>query len=87
MTTQILSKIIRIHHAQIVSSRALGPLLDKLRGNLRNSLAGERELTGWNMAGLEYIKRELIDNGIVGFNAEETLLERGAKKRAFPTVA
>jgi hypothetical protein len=43
-------------------------------------------LTGWNTAGLGYIKRELIENGIVGFEAEELPLESGAKKRSFPTI-
>jgi hypothetical protein len=47
----------------------------------------ERELTGWNMAGLGYIKREMIETGVVGFDAEEISLEKGAKKRAFPTIA
>jgi hypothetical protein len=42
-------------------------------------------LTGWNTAGLGYVKRELIENGIVGFESEETL-EKGVKKRAFPSV-
>jgi len=44
-------------------------------------------LTGWNTAGLGYIKRELIENGIVGFEAEELPLEKAAKKRSFPAIA
>ena len=87
MTTQLLTSLIRIHHAQIVSSRTLRPVLDQLRTSLRKSLSRERELTGWNTAGLGYIKRELIENGIVGFEAEEIPLEKGAKKRAFPAIA
>jgi hypothetical protein len=54
---------------------------------LRKNLTQERELTGWNTAGLGYIKRELIENGIVGFEAEEVSLEKGAKKRSFPAIA
>jgi U3 small nucleolar RNA-associated protein 12 len=78
--------LIRIHHAQIVSSRTLRPILDELTVSLRKSLTRERDLTGWNTAGLGYIKRELIENGIVGFEAEELPLESGAKKRSFPTI-
>ena len=77
----------RIHHVQIVSSRKLRPVLDKLRVSLRDSLARERELTGWNTAGLGYVRRELVENGVIGFDAEEIPLERGAKKRSFPAVA
>lgn len=87
MTTQLLTSLIRIHHAQIVSSRTLCPVLNELKVNLRKSLNRERELTGWNTAGLGYIKRELIENGIVGFEAEESPLEKGAKKRSFPAIA
>jgi hypothetical protein len=35
---------------------------------------------------LGYVKRELIENGIVGFESEESSVERGVKKRAFPSV-
>ena len=87
MTTQLLTSLIRIHHAQIVSSRTLRPVLDELKVSLRKSLTRERELTGWNTAGLGYIKRELIENGIVGFEAEELPLEKAAKKRSFPAIA
>ena len=86
MTTQLLTILIRTHHAQIVSSRLLRPILDELRISLRKSLNRERELTGWNTAGLGYIKRELIETGIIGFEAEEVPLEKGAKKRAFPSI-
>ena len=87
MTSQLLTSLIRIHHAQIVSSRALRPVLDELRKSLRRSLTRERQLTGWNMAGLGYIKRELIEHGVVGFDAEEIPLEKGAKKRSFPAIS
>jgi len=62
-------------------------VLNKLGTNLRNSIVRERELAGWNMAGLGYLKRELMENGIVGFDAAEVPLEKGAKKRSFPTIA
>lgn len=79
--------MIRIHHAQIVASRSLGPTLEQLRNSLRASLTRERELTGWNMAGLGYVKRELIENGVVGFDVEEIPSVKGAKKRSFPAIA
>jgi hypothetical protein len=75
-----------VHHAQIVASRTIRPTLDILRRSLRASLTRERELTGWNCAGLGYLKRELVENGIVGFELEQPL-ENGKKKRAFPAVA
>jgi hypothetical protein len=50
-------------------------------------LTRERELTGWNAAGLGYIKRELVESGVVGFEPEEILEEKGAKKRSFPSIA
>jgi len=87
LTTQLLTSLIRIHHAQVVSSRTLRPVLDELKVSLRTSLTRERELTGWNTAGLSYIKRELIENGIVGFEADEMPIEKGAKKRSFPAIA
>ena len=62
-------------------------MLDELRSSLRQSLARERELTGWNTAGLGYVRRELVENGVVSFDAEEIPLEKGAKKRSFPAIA
>jgi hypothetical protein len=32
------------------------------------------------------VKRELIESGIVGFESEEISLEKGVKKRAFPSI-
>ena len=87
MTTQLLTSLIRIHHSQIVLSKTLRSVLDELKVSLRKSLTRERELTGWNTAGLGYIKRELIENGIVGFEAEELPIDKGAKKRSFPAIA
>jgi len=54
--------------------------------SLRANLVKERELTGWNCAGLGYLKRELVERGIVGFQ-EEQPLEKGEKKRGFPAIA
>jgi len=62
-------------------------VLDELRSNLRGNLFRERELTGWNTAGLGYLKRELMANSIIGFNEEEMPLEKGAKKRSYPMIA
>jgi U3 small nucleolar RNA-associated protein 12 len=83
----MLTSLIRVHHSQIVASRKLRPVLDELKASLRRSLARERELTGWNTAGLGYVRRELVENGVVGFGAEEIPLEKGAKKRSFPAIA
>jgi hypothetical protein len=79
LTTKLLNSLIRIHNAQIVSSQALRPILENLRISLRNNLTQERELTGWNKVGLGYIKRELIENGIVGFDTEEISLEKSVR--------
>jgi len=35
---------------------------------------------------LGYLKRELVERGVVGFQ-EEQPLEKGEKKRAFPAIA
>ena len=69
-----------------MASRTLRPTLDSLRMSLRANLVKERELTGWNCAGLGYLKRELVERGIVGFQ-EEQPLEKGEKKRGFPAIA
>jgi U3 small nucleolar RNA-associated protein 12 len=80
--------LIRIHHAQIASSQTLRPVLNQLRIDLRRNLHRERDLTGWNAAGLGYVKRELVDHGVVGFEVNETEVpEKGVKKRAFPAIA
>jgi hypothetical protein len=62
-------------------------VLEELREKLRASLLREKNLTGWNTAGLGYIKRELIESGIVGFEAEAIPSGTGANKRTFPAIA
>jgi hypothetical protein len=71
----------------MVSSRSLWPVLEELRGKLRQNLAVERELTGWNSAALGYVQRELIEAGVVGFGGEDVSGETAAKKRTFPTIS
>jgi len=50
--------VLRIHHTQIVTNRALITTLERLRSQLREKLIGYRDLLGYNMAALHHLQRQ-----------------------------
>jgi len=49
--------LLKTHHHQVVATRALRPTLVQLRTRLRNPLLRQKAQIGYNLAGLQYIKR------------------------------
>ncbi len=49
--------LLKTHHHQVVATRALRPTLVQLRTRLRNALQRQKTQIGYNLAGLQYIKR------------------------------
>jgi U3 small nucleolar RNA-associated protein 12 len=88
LASRILFFLLRTHHHQIVSTRHLRTILVSLRINLRDALRKEKDIMGYNLAGLKYVKRldesERIAGVLEGEMDERRVKERieeGVKKR------
>lgn len=89
MISRVLTTTLRIHHKQIVADKPLRTLLDEIRQNHRNALTNQKDTIGYNLAGLEQLKRYWQLNHNKQFLDDQQYKEeqeRLAKKRVFTTV-
>lgn len=86
---RILNFMLKIHHRQIVASKTMRPMLDGIRGNLRQSLNRQKKEIGFNLAALRVISTRTKDTQAKDFVDEETWEkdENGPKKRGFVQIA
>ncbi|CAJ0919354.1 3716_t:CDS:10 [Entrophospora sp. SA101] len=75
LTCRILLHLLKIHHDQIVTNRLMRPRLDSLRTNIRNTLMRQKDLIGYNIAALKYIRRDWESNNIAEFFDELTEID------------
>ncbi|KAG9299604.1 hypothetical protein G9A89_020775 [Geosiphon pyriformis] len=94
LTCRILFHLLRIHHDQIVANRLMRPMLDSLRINVRAVLSQQKDMCGYNLAALKYIKRDWEANITAEYYADDEELEKidalkskTKKKRKFITLA
>ncbi|CAN6623903.1 U3 small nucleolar RNA-associated protein 12 [Trichomonascus vanleenenianus] len=89
LVCRVLFFILRIHHKQIVAHKIMRPMIEQVRENLRSGIVASRNQIGYNIAGLDVMKRtwqlqhqkEFVDD--MQLKEEQ---ERLSKKRAFTTV-
>lgn len=74
--------LLRIHFGQITSNQMLVPVIEKLKETTILKVREVRDVIGFNMAGLDYLKRECEAKSEVMFFAEATSqLEEKKRKR------
>ncbi|XP_038167702.1 WD repeat-containing protein 3 isoform X1 [Arvicola amphibius] len=74
--------LLRIHFGQITSNQMLVPVIEKLKETTISKVRQVQDVIGFNMAGLDYLKRECEAKSEVTFFAEATgLLEEKRKRR------
>ncbi|MBZ3878248.1 WD repeat-containing protein 3 [Sciurus carolinensis] len=74
--------LLRIHFGQITSNQMLVPVIEKLKETTISKVRQVQDLIGFNMAGLDYLKRECEAKSEVMFFAEATShLEEKKRKR------
>ncbi|XP_023390655.1 WD repeat-containing protein 3 [Pteropus vampyrus] len=74
--------LFRIHFGQITSNQMLVPVIEKLKETTISKVSQVRDVIGFNMAGLDYLKRECEAKSEVMFFAEATSqLEEKKRKR------
>lgn len=62
LSARILFFLLRTHHAQIVSNRVMRTALLRLRTHLRDVLAKQKTMLGFNLAALRYLKQQEVAN-------------------------
>ena len=90
LTCRILFFMLKTHHKQVVASRTMRVLLDRIRTNLRAALKRQKDEMGVNLAALKVVGMQIRNNSVkeyVDENWEEKSKEVGAKKRGFVHVA
>ncbi|XP_036780345.2 WD repeat-containing protein 3 isoform X2 [Manis pentadactyla] len=74
--------LLRIHFGQITSNQMLVPVIEKLKGTTISKVSQVRDVIGFNMAGLDYLRRECEAKSEVMFFADATShLEEKKRKR------
>ncbi|KAF6076330.1 WD repeat domain 3 [Phyllostomus discolor] len=74
--------LLRIHFGQITSNQMLVPVIEKLKETTISKVSQVRDVIGFNMAGLEHLKRECEAKSEVMFFADATShLEEKKRKR------
>uniref|UniRef100_A0A8C9QI83 WD repeat-containing protein 3 n=1 Tax=Spermophilus dauricus TaxID=99837 RepID=A0A8C9QI83_SPEDA len=74
--------LLRIHFGQITSNQMLVPVIEKLKETTISKVRQVQDVIGFNMAGLDYLKRECEAKSEVMFFAEATTqLEEKKRKR------
>ncbi|KAF2797621.1 WD40 repeat-like protein [Melanomma pulvis-pyrius CBS 109.77] len=88
LTCRVLFFMLKTHQKQIVASRELKKGLEDMRGLLRETLGGTKDLIGFNVAAVRFVAERVDERGIVRLeDVEAAEGKREGKKRAFVDVA
>ncbi|KAI0243927.1 beta transducin [Massospora cicadina] len=64
LVARVLTFVLKVYHPQITSCRALRPILDSIRHDLRRTLQHQKDTMGFNLAGLRFLQREAAANDV-----------------------
>ncbi|CAG8625852.1 1091_t:CDS:10, partial [Cetraspora pellucida] len=67
LTCRITFHLLKVHHDQIVANRLIKPRLNSLKTHIRAALKRHKDLLGYNLAALKYIKRDWESNNTAEF--------------------
>ncbi|KIR53961.1 U3 small nucleolar RNA-associated protein 12 [Cryptococcus gattii Ru294] len=81
LVSRILFFLLRTHSSQIVSNRIMRTPLLTLRHHLRDALAQQRDVMGYNLAALKFLKGRWESERVAGLYEQEDLDEEVVRKR------
>ncbi|KAF9106264.1 hypothetical protein BGX29_010020 [Mortierella sp. GBA35] len=81
LVCRVLFFLIKSHHNQIVANRIMRPMLDSVRRNLRAGLQKQKDIIGFNVAAMNYIRRDYEANNTSEFFDEEAIRKEEEKKQ------
>ncbi|EDV20491.1 uncharacterized protein TRIADDRAFT_31835 [Trichoplax adhaerens] len=73
--------LLKVNHPQLVANKALMSTLDHLKDITVKKISSQRDLLGFNLAGLQHIKREMESNDITFFVDSDKKLREIKKRR------
>jgi U3 small nucleolar RNA-associated protein 12 len=76
---RILLFLVRLHHGPLSNTPTLLPILNRLQGVARKRVDQVRDRIGFNLAGLQYLQRELEEREAVQLFADAS--DRVKQKR------
>ncbi|KAJ7507698.1 WD-repeat-containing protein [Mycena galericulata] len=75
LVSRIIFFLLKTHHHQIVANRIMRTALIPLRKHLRSALQRQKEIMGYNLAALQYIRRRNDSERVAQFFEEEGMDE------------
>ncbi|XP_074648521.1 WD repeat-containing protein 3-like [Tubulanus polymorphus] len=81
LTCRCLLFLLKVHHGQITSSQILLPVIDKLRSQTPKQVNYVKDVIGFNMAGLQFIKQQIEEKEETIFFADATGESRKKKRK------
>ncbi|XP_041353923.1 WD repeat-containing protein 3-like [Gigantopelta aegis] len=72
LTSRCLLFLLRVHHGQLTSNQVLLPVIDRLRTHIVSRVTELRDQIGFNLAGLEFLHKQVESAGEIKFFAEAT---------------
>jgi U3 small nucleolar RNA-associated protein 12 len=81
LVSRILFFLLRTHHHQIVANRVMRLALIPLRQHLRTALRRQKDTIGYNLAALQYIRRQNDAQRTAQFYEEEDMNEEKVRAR------
>lgn len=93
LTCRILFFMLKTHHRQIISSKMMRPMLDRIRVSLRRVLTRQKDEMGFNLAALQFIGNQVQESNMKDYvdedvwEAEQQKAAGSGKKRGFVSVS
>jgi len=82
LSTRILFFVIQVHQVQISANRSLQSTIHQIRDNTRRQLIAQKDAIGFNLAALNYLKRQLESNSdSVFYQVRDKLAEMKSKQK------
>ncbi|XP_076317472.1 WD repeat-containing protein 3 [Tachypleus tridentatus] len=81
LSCRVLFFLLRIHCSQITANHSLLPVIDQLRRLTLERVTKERDIVGFNLAGLQFLQREFNSREEVALFADATQRLHERKKR------
>lgn len=67
LTCRVLFYLLKVHQNQIVSNRTFRPLLDSIKTHIRELIQRQKDMVGFNLAAMKFLKREWEETNSADF--------------------
>jgi U3 small nucleolar RNA-associated protein 12 len=92
LTCRILFFMLKTHHRQVVASRTMRAMLERIRANLRAALRRQKDEMGFNLAALKVVELQMRERSVKEYvdenwEAGQEAAVGGGRKRVFANVS